>query len=153
MHNPRTVDLLVSLAYTSAAEGAMEHPFPIGMGLRVPHPSQAAPATSNTTTTTTVTGSYAQQYQYSAVGQQTTTLEPKHIEVDEDGLCEFDQMDAVQVTLACFSFYDARPLFRVDEGMYRQAHRWSSFGTSCVACGLLPSYIIFFSGGRYEETS
>lgn len=99
----------------------MEHPFPIGMGLRVPHPSQAAPATSNTTTTT-VTGSYAQQYQYCAGGQQTTTLEPKVIEVDEDGLCEFDQMDAVQVTLACFSLYEARLLFCVDEGVYRQAH-------------------------------
>jgi ubiquitin-conjugating enzyme E2 Q len=100
----------------------MENPFPIGMGLRVPHPSQAAPATSNTPTTT-VTGSYAQQYQYFASGQQTTTLEPKLIEVDEDGLCEFDQMDGVQVTLACFSLYDARPFFRVDEGVYRQAHR------------------------------
>lgn len=105
IHNPRTVDLLVSLAYTSAAEGAMDHPFPIGMGLQVPHPSQAAPAASSTT----VTGSYAQQYQYSAGGQQTTTLEPKLIEADEDGLCEFDQMDAVQMRGCIAKLIDSLP--------------------------------------------
>lgn len=36
MHNPHTVDLLVSLACVSPAEGVMEDPLPIGMGLRVP---------------------------------------------------------------------------------------------------------------------
>ncbi|KAI0773052.1 hypothetical protein BD413DRAFT_538699, partial [Trametes elegans] len=33
--NPTVVDLLVSLAYIAAAEGALEAPLPIGMGLRV----------------------------------------------------------------------------------------------------------------------
>lgn len=36
--NTETVDLLVSLAYVAAAEGALEEPFPCGMGLRVPVP-------------------------------------------------------------------------------------------------------------------
>ncbi|TEB26206.1 hypothetical protein FA13DRAFT_1795840 [Coprinellus micaceus] len=38
IHNTKTVDLLVSLAYVSAAEGSMEDPLPVGMGLRVQHP-------------------------------------------------------------------------------------------------------------------
>lgn len=33
--NPVVVDLLVSLAYIAAAEGALDAPLPIGMGLRV----------------------------------------------------------------------------------------------------------------------
>ncbi|KAL6306618.1 hypothetical protein BKA93DRAFT_773860 [Sparassis latifolia] len=33
--NPATIDLLVSLAYTSAAEGSLDEPLPSGMGLRV----------------------------------------------------------------------------------------------------------------------
>ncbi|KAI6033071.1 hypothetical protein F5J12DRAFT_887987 [Pisolithus orientalis] len=32
------MDLLVSLAYVAAAEGALEEPFPCGMGLHVPVP-------------------------------------------------------------------------------------------------------------------
>ncbi|KAI6096682.1 hypothetical protein EDD16DRAFT_1671551 [Pisolithus croceorrhizus] len=37
--NTETVDLLVSLVYVAAAEGALEEPFPHGMGLRVPVPT------------------------------------------------------------------------------------------------------------------
>ncbi|KAK7060763.1 hypothetical protein VNI00_000495 [Paramarasmius palmivorus] len=47
VHNPRTVDLLVSLAYSAASEGVMDDPLPIGMDLRVPKPDvdkiQSAP--------------------------------------------------------------------------------------------------------------
>ncbi|KAK7458669.1 hypothetical protein VKT23_009668 [Stygiomarasmius scandens] len=34
-HNPATVDLLISLAYSAAPEGVLDDPLPIGMGLRV----------------------------------------------------------------------------------------------------------------------
>ncbi|KAH6905576.1 hypothetical protein BKA70DRAFT_1372977 [Coprinopsis sp. MPI-PUGE-AT-0042] len=43
IHNPRTVDLLVSLAYVSATEGTMGDPLPVGLGLQVPHPGVLAP--------------------------------------------------------------------------------------------------------------
>ncbi|CCM01551.1 uncharacterized protein FIBRA_03609 [Fibroporia radiculosa] len=36
--NPETVDLLVSLAYTSAVKNELDDPLPVGMGLCVPHP-------------------------------------------------------------------------------------------------------------------
>ncbi|KAF9007058.1 hypothetical protein BDQ17DRAFT_1351337 [Cyathus striatus] len=45
IHNPVTVDLLVSLAYVSAAEEAMDDPLPVGLGLRVP-PSQNQTSTN-----------------------------------------------------------------------------------------------------------
>ncbi|KAF9566809.1 hypothetical protein CPC08DRAFT_703781 [Agrocybe pediades] len=45
MHNTQTVDLLVSLAYVSATEQAMEDPLPIGLGLRVPYPSNVTETT------------------------------------------------------------------------------------------------------------
>ncbi|KAJ7127952.1 hypothetical protein C8R44DRAFT_979448 [Mycena epipterygia] len=41
IHNPETVDLLVSLTYSAAAEGVVDEPLPIGMALRVPPPDKA----------------------------------------------------------------------------------------------------------------
>ncbi|KAI0795943.1 hypothetical protein C8Q75DRAFT_846922 [Abortiporus biennis] len=41
---PTTVDLLVSLAYCAAADGALDDPLPIGLGLMVPAPYAATPA-------------------------------------------------------------------------------------------------------------
>ncbi|PPQ71310.1 hypothetical protein CVT24_012036 [Panaeolus cyanescens] len=87
IHNPLTVDLLVSLAYSSASEGAMEDPLPIGMGLRVPPPSGAiaAPPVSN----------YAA---HAAAQQQPQTPSlPRSPLVGEDGLCEFDSLDHPQM--------------------------------------------------------
>ncbi|KZT05739.1 uncharacterized protein LAESUDRAFT_726677 [Laetiporus sulphureus 93-53] len=39
--NPEVVDLLVSLAFVAAREGALDNPLPIGMGLRVANPGGA----------------------------------------------------------------------------------------------------------------
>ncbi|KAJ7120629.1 hypothetical protein C8R43DRAFT_1151577 [Mycena crocata] len=41
IHNPETVDLLVSLTYSAAAEGVADEPLPVGMALRVPPPDKA----------------------------------------------------------------------------------------------------------------
>ncbi|KAJ7763374.1 hypothetical protein B0H16DRAFT_1311189 [Mycena metata] len=41
IHNPETVDLLLSLTYSAAAEGAVDEPLPVGMALRVPPPDKA----------------------------------------------------------------------------------------------------------------
>ncbi|KAF9266711.1 hypothetical protein L218DRAFT_895759 [Marasmius fiardii PR-910] len=38
IHNPRSVDLLVSLTYSAAVEGALDDPLPVGLGLQVPEP-------------------------------------------------------------------------------------------------------------------
>lgn len=86
MHNPQTVDLLVSLAYVSALENSMEEPLPIGMGLRVPIPSASdyiAPTPS-----------------YNAFGQST---QPAPVEIEKellagpDGMVDFDDLTLQQV--------------------------------------------------------
>ncbi|KAK7028605.1 ubiquitin-CONJUGAT-2 domain-containing protein [Favolaschia claudopus] len=41
IHNPATVDLLVSLCYSAAAEGVLDEPLPKGMALRVPQPDKS----------------------------------------------------------------------------------------------------------------
>ncbi|GLB36141.1 putative ubiquitin-conjugating enzyme family protein [Lyophyllum shimeji] len=38
IHNPKTVDLLLSIAHTAATEQVLDEPFPTGLGLRVPPP-------------------------------------------------------------------------------------------------------------------
>ncbi|KAF8078632.1 hypothetical protein FPV67DRAFT_1604087 [Lyophyllum atratum] len=38
IHNPKTVDLLVSIAHSAATEQVINEPLPIGLGLRVPPP-------------------------------------------------------------------------------------------------------------------
>ncbi|KAG7093449.1 hypothetical protein E1B28_007127 [Marasmius oreades] len=38
IHNPRSVDLLVSLTYSAAVEGGLDDPLPVGLGLQVPEP-------------------------------------------------------------------------------------------------------------------
>ncbi|KAG5647979.1 hypothetical protein DXG03_007013 [Asterophora parasitica] len=43
IHNPETVDLLVSVAHSAAAEQVIEDPLPIGMGIRVPFPKGELP--------------------------------------------------------------------------------------------------------------
>ncbi|KAJ7163657.1 hypothetical protein C8R46DRAFT_1279120 [Mycena filopes] len=41
IQNPGTVDMLVSLTYSFAADGALDEALPVGMALRVPAPDQA----------------------------------------------------------------------------------------------------------------
>ena len=45
--NTGAVDLLVSLAYVSAAEGVLDEPLPRGMGLRVRRPANATTQVDN----------------------------------------------------------------------------------------------------------
>jgi len=81
VQNPHTVDLLVSLAYVSAAEGVMEDPLPIGMGLRVPLPDgNVAPLPSFQSVPSFVPAEISQ------------VLEP-----DADGLVYFDDLSQSQV--------------------------------------------------------
>ncbi|CAA7264437.1 unnamed protein product [Cyclocybe aegerita] len=83
IHNPQTVDLLVSLAFCSASDGSMEDPFPVGLGLRVPIPSASA-------------GQYSAP---TGVGYQNPQpVEPQRvITPGPDGLCDFDELSAPQM--------------------------------------------------------
>ncbi|KAJ3509436.1 hypothetical protein NLJ89_g5227 [Agrocybe chaxingu] len=83
IHNPQTVDLLVSLAFCSASDGSMEDPFPVGLGLRVPVPSASA-------------GQYSAP---TGVGHQNPqpVESPRVITPGTDGLCDFDELLAPQM--------------------------------------------------------
>lgn len=86
IHNPQTVDLLISLAYASANEGAMDEPLPIGMALRVPPPKnvgQDVVIPQQPQFLPTVVTPVAQVHNSPTVGP--------------DGLCEFDDLDIYQV--------------------------------------------------------
>lgn len=86
IHNPATVDLLVSMAYSAAAEGSMDDPLPVGMGLRVPVPSSsiAAPPPN----------------MYGTV-QAPVEDGPTQVFVGNDGLCDFDVLSKGHVRLCC----------------------------------------------------
>ena len=90
IHNPLTVDLLVSLAYVSASDGAMDEPLPVGLGLRVPPPSN--PATTSLQT---------------SIPYVNPTV-PSTLTISADGLCEFDELDLHQVRI--YSYLPAKDL-------------------------------------------
>ncbi|TFK43105.1 hypothetical protein BDQ12DRAFT_165045 [Crucibulum laeve] len=103
IHNPQTVDLLVSLAYDAATEHAMKEPLPIGMGLRVPHPGPAP--------------NVQPQYRHHMAwnGQPVPVQEePIHVPKGpavpgDDGLVEFDDLDIGQMRLAISKLIDSLP--------------------------------------------
>lgn len=85
VHNPHTVDLLVSLAYTAAIEGVLEEP-PVGIALRVPSPKAG------------LIGNHR--------GAQNATTEPvtsASVQVGKDGLCEFDDLTIPEVGIISLS--------------------------------------------------
>jgi ubiquitin-conjugating enzyme E2 Q len=87
VQNPQTVDLLVSLAYVSAGEGAMDEPLPIGMGLRVSLPEVDAPPVRTTPS-----------YPVFLPIQPPPVIEvPKDLQPGLDGLVDFDDLTKAQV--------------------------------------------------------
>lgn len=88
IQNPQTVDLLVSLAYSSAVDGVMDEPFPIGMGLRVPLP------------TSTTIAPQSQSYP-SFAGFQLQQAKPpeipKELQPGSDDLVDFDELTLEQM--------------------------------------------------------
>lgn len=117
IHNPYTVDLLVSLAYTAAIEGALEEP-PVGIALRVPEPRA---------------GIIGRQGGPSAVSAKTA-----NIVVDEAGLCDFDELSLPEVggfTLSVLTWLLAYVIFPRSDAI-----------CNCYSVGLTPYGIFFFSG-------
>lgn len=86
IHNPQTVDLLVSIAHSAASEGVIDEPLPIGMALRVPLPvisKVLLPATL--------------PYPFPGSPQPQPT-EPSNAVMGPDGLCDFDDLNLQQVS-------------------------------------------------------
>lgn len=81
IHNPETVDLLVSLTYSAAAEGVVDEPLPIGMALRVPPPDKARIVATPTA------GPY-----YGHQPLPTPVLPPHNYQTGTDGLVDFDTL-------------------------------------------------------------
>jgi len=83
IHNPQTVDLLVSIAHSAATEGVIDEPLPIGMALRVPLPdvNKLLPAPAPT--------------MYNLIA--TSVQQPGTAIVGSDGLCDFDDLSRSQV--------------------------------------------------------
>jgi ubiquitin-conjugating enzyme E2 Q len=82
------VDLLVSIAYTAAADQVLDEPLPIGMGLRVPvpDPKRCVPVPP-------VNSQWALP-NVSAPAPGPTACPPTP---DPDGLCEFDELGILEV--------------------------------------------------------
>lgn len=98
LHNAVVVDLLVSLAYTSARENVLSDPLPIGLGLRVPPPDADKMALLRKTISVAPNP-------MAMPGVATSAAPPEKnqpVAVDEDGLCEFDKLDIWQVNEAPF---------------------------------------------------
>ncbi len=88
IHNPQTVDLLVSLTYSAAAEGVLDEPFPVGMGLRVPLPDKSS----------LVVPPALRLLPGAPPVDETTDTAPRREPVpDNHGLVDFDNLSSIQV--------------------------------------------------------
>ncbi|EAU83704.2 hypothetical protein CC1G_05608 [Coprinopsis cinerea okayama7 len=106
IHNPNTVDLLVSLAYVSAVEGTMDDPLPVGLALRVPHPG-ALPL-----------GMYVAQAPRAHVGfmpqpvaaPSSATSDPQISSTPDSGeLCDFDNLTKPEMRAVIAKLIDSLP--------------------------------------------
>ncbi|KAJ6460480.1 hypothetical protein C8R47DRAFT_994015 [Mycena vitilis] len=98
MHNPETVDLLVSLTYSAAAEGVVDEPLPKGMALRVPPPDKAR-----------ITAAPVNNYQVhmqQAAAAPTTAV---NYQVGLDGLVEFDLLPVEHMRASIAGLIDTLP--------------------------------------------
>ncbi|KAG6911970.1 hypothetical protein DXG01_000218 [Tephrocybe rancida] len=101
IHNPKTVDLLVSIAHSAATEQVLNDPLPIGLGLRVPAPDaskiQEPPRHYSFATATPQPG-----------------IEPpvSHsipVNIGSDGMCDFDELSLPMMRVAIVALIDTLP--------------------------------------------
>ncbi|KAF5342715.1 hypothetical protein D9758_015872 [Tetrapyrgos nigripes] len=106
IHNSSTVDLLVSLTYSSAAEGVLDEPLPVGIGLRVnpvdpkkiiqpPTTHRGFPVPNGAVATAGWTGAGA--------------VEPKKPRAGPDGLVDFDELSMGERRVAIMVLIDSLP--------------------------------------------
>ncbi|RDB28698.1 hypothetical protein Hypma_015532 [Hypsizygus marmoreus] len=101
IHNPQTVDLLVSIAHSAASEGVMEEPLPTGLGLRVPVPDPTkAREVPN-----------VPQYfiQPNATVPTTVPVSAENIARGLDGLCDFDDLSIPMMRASIVEMIDSLP--------------------------------------------
>ncbi|KAF9047184.1 hypothetical protein BDZ89DRAFT_1089351 [Hymenopellis radicata] len=99
IHNPQTVDLLVSLTYSAAAEGVLDEPFPVGMGLRVPVPDKSS-----------LVGPPALRPAPGAPPVDDTDTAPRREPVpDNHGLVDFDDLSSIQMRASIASMINCLP--------------------------------------------
>ncbi|KAJ7825229.1 hypothetical protein B0H14DRAFT_3468718 [Mycena olivaceomarginata] len=101
IHNLETVDLLVSLCYSAAAEGVLDEPLPRSMGLRVPPPDKAR-------ITTTPVNNY-QMYQNPGAANAAATVPAANYQVGLDGLVEFHQLPVEHMRVSIAGLVDTLP--------------------------------------------
>ncbi|KAE9407147.1 hypothetical protein BT96DRAFT_1014269 [Gymnopus androsaceus JB14] len=104
IHNPETVDLLVSITYLAAMEGVLDEPLPIGMGLRVPVP--------DTSKILAPPPNHGFRFGAAAISVGTTvgTATPTaSTPVVVDGLCDFDALDKQQMRASVVQLLDSLP--------------------------------------------
>ncbi|KAJ3560459.1 hypothetical protein NP233_g10827 [Leucocoprinus birnbaumii] len=99
IHNPHTVDLLVSIAYSAAVEGVLEEP-PIGMGLRVPLPKNGTNPASHLRGIQPVTTN---------ASDNNPLPIPPPPQPGVDGLVEFDELDLPHMRSAIVTMLDSLP--------------------------------------------
>ncbi|KAJ6489722.1 hypothetical protein DFH09DRAFT_1377449 [Mycena vulgaris] len=99
IHNPETVDLLVSLTYSAAAEGVVDEPLPRGLLLRVPPPDRARVAVAQPT-----------PYQMHVnPGQAAPPPVPMTYQVGVDGLVDFDALPIELMRASIAGLIDTLP--------------------------------------------
>ncbi|KAK1224011.1 hypothetical protein PQX77_013106 [Marasmius sp. AFHP31] len=108
IHNPRSVDLLVSLTYASAAESALDEPFPVGIGLQVPDPDvtriqDAPPSLHGFAHGPGVFQAHTQP------SSQPQALVPTQASIPSSGLRDFDQLNPKQMRASIMELLDSLP--------------------------------------------
>ena len=92
----------------------MDEPLPVGLGLRVPPP---IPSTSPSAAVL-LAGPIV----------HSTVPPPTKINIYEDGLCEFDELDLNQVRISNYSFAKDHPEHLLDEALHCPSHFHFTFG-------------------------
>ncbi|KAL0059054.1 hypothetical protein AAF712_014231 [Marasmius tenuissimus] len=108
MHNPRSVDLLVSLTYASAAESALDEPFPVGIGLQVPEPDVTRVQDAPPSMHGFVNGPGMFQAHTQASNQPQVPV-PTQVPASFSGLRDFDQLSPKQMRASIMELLDSLP--------------------------------------------
>ncbi|KAF9060333.1 hypothetical protein BDP27DRAFT_1339817 [Rhodocollybia butyracea] len=102
IHNPETVDLLVSISYFAAVEGVLDEPLPIGMGLRVPVPDVSR----------VLSAPPSRHLHGSMLAGALPTPAPQsnpQAALGDDNLCDFDTLEKRQMRAAVVQLLDSLP--------------------------------------------
>ncbi|KAJ3740793.1 hypothetical protein DFH05DRAFT_1528585 [Lentinula detonsa] len=135
IHNPETVDLLVSITHAAAAENVLDEPLPIGMGLRVPPPDTPKDIPSPIYAASSVTGrttAGVTMMNNGAVAPVAPSLQPQTQTqpVGFDGLYDFDELGLQQMRASVMQLLDSLPPVGVISDMKKHLERKVKPGNS-----------------------